>query len=377
MRLTDSSPAYLIKKVVIDPQFKDHELPHKIAEQLNITPVFMTKEELIEQTIAQKDDLFRTAKQTLFFTENSGKFLKQCPGSRHSLCCNYMTINSVTGCPFDCSYCILQHYIANNPFISVFLNRHRAIEEMKEALKTAPFLRVGTGELADSLALDALLGESEFFLSHIAADPLLREKVQFEFKTKSVEIDWLLEAIHRYPHLHTVAGFSVNLPEIQQSDELYTAPIEERIIAMNRIIDAGSKIAIHFDPVIMFPQFHEPYKNLAKQLFSAINPKKVAWISMGGFRYSHEMEATFRKRWPNSLLPTGEMFIGNDDGKQRYLATVREAFYKELKETIGSFYPDRNPPLYICMDKPFLWERCSMTPPKEKHPHTAPFPLYS
>ncbi|MCK5809402.1 hypothetical protein KAH37_10485 [bacterium] len=377
MTLLDSSPARLIKRLVVDPRFKDHPLPKKVAKQLGITPIFLTKDELIEETLTQEDDIFVTAKQTLFFTENSGQFLKRCPGSRHSLCCNYMTINSVTGCPFDCSYCILQHYIANNPFISVFLNRYRAIEEMKEALKTAPFLRVGTGELADSLALDELLGESEFFLSNIAKDAELSQKVQFEFKTKSVEIEPLLNAIKRYPHLHIVAGFSVNLPHIQKSDELYTAPIETRVEAMNRIINAGAKIAIHFDPVIMFPDYLEQYETLAKQLFSSVDIEKVAWISMGGFRYSHEMEVTFRKRWPDSLLPTGEMFIGDDDGKERYLATVRASFYSRLKATISSFYGDKNPPLYICMDKTFLWNRCDMTPPKAGHPHTNPFPLYS
>ncbi len=370
------SPATRITRLVADPRFVNHPLPHSISKQLDIPLETASKEELIAD-MKEQPDMFAAAKQTLFFTENSGAFLKRCPGSRHSLCCNYMTINSVTGCPFDCSYCILQHYIANNPFISVFLNREQAIEEMKEALKTAPFLRVGTGELADSLALDNLLNESGFFLSNIAKHPELTEKVQFEFKTKSVEIARLIQIIHRYPHLHTVAGFSVNIPEIQQSDELYTAPMDARIDAMQQIITAGAKVAIHFDPVIMFPDFIDNYRKLAHTIFSALDINKIAWISMGGFRYSHEMDVTFRTRWPKSILPTGEMFISEEDGKQRYLSTIRTQFYRALRTTIASYYPDNNPPLYICMDKPFIWERCMMTPPTADHPHTHPFPLYS
>ena len=38
-----------IRKIVIDPEFKNAELPHKIAEKLSLEPEFMTKDELLDE----------------------------------------------------------------------------------------------------------------------------------------------------------------------------------------------------------------------------------------------------------------------------------------------------------------------------------------
>ena len=135
-----------IEKLVIDPEFKDAGFPLQVAEKLGLKPRYMTKSELVAEIRENPgEDLFKTAKKVMFFTENRGRFLKKCPGSKGVVCCNYYTINSVSGCPFDCSYCILQHYIGNNPFITVFMNREKAIEEMVSFLAENRFLRVGTG----------------------------------------------------------------------------------------------------------------------------------------------------------------------------------------------------------------------------------------
>ena len=138
----------LISRLICDSSIKNEDLnvAKKASKNLNIKLEYLTKEELVAEFKSLEEvEKFENAKKTLFFTENKGTFLKKCPGSRGVVCCNYYTINSVTGCPFDCSYCILQHYINNNPFISVFLNRDKVIGEMEEFLKTNNYLRVGTG----------------------------------------------------------------------------------------------------------------------------------------------------------------------------------------------------------------------------------------
>ena len=75
-----------IKKIVIDPEFRNAELPHKIAGNLGLKPEFMTKEELLDEIRKNPgEDLFKTAKKVLFFTENKGRFLKKM--SRKQRCC--------------------------------------------------------------------------------------------------------------------------------------------------------------------------------------------------------------------------------------------------------------------------------------------------
>ena len=352
-----------IRKIVVDPEFGNAELPHKIAEKLNLLPQFMTKDDLLEEIRRNPgDDLFKTAKKVLFFTENKGRFLKKCPGSKGVLCCNYYTINSVTGCPYDCSYCILQHYIGNNPFITVFMNREKAIEEIVSFLKENSFLRVGTGELADSLALDHLLDESGFFIGELAKRSLF-DRVQFEFKTKSAEVERLLEVKGVYPESNIVAGFSVNVPRFSSSEEPGTATLEERMRAAEQLQKKGVKVAIHFDPVIMLDELFDDYMRLIDSIFSRLDPEKIAWISMGGFRHTLALTETIIGRNPQSLLLRGEMFPSDSDNKLRYLAFVRRRFYTAFNKRIAPFFKG-NPPLYMCMEKAFMWSDMKMPLPE-------------
>ena len=348
-----------IKKIVIEPEFENAELPHKIAEKLSLEPEFMTKEELLDEIRHNpENDLFKTAKKVLFFTENKGRFLKKCPGSKGVVCCNYYTINSVTGCPYDCSYCILQHYIGNNPFITVFLNKEKAIEEIVSFLAENRFLRVGTGELADSLALDHLLDESGFFIGELAKRSLF-DRVQFEFKTKSAEVERLLEVKKLYPKANIVAGFSVNIPRFSSREEQGTATLEERMNAARRLQAAGVKVAVHFDPVLMLDDLFDDYMQLIDFIFSQLDQSKIAWISMGGFRHTLALTETIVWRNPKSLLLRGEMFPSDSDNKLRYLAFIRRRFYTAFNERISQFF-NVNPPLYMCMEKAFMWSDMKM-----------------
>ncbi len=349
-----------IEKIVVDPEFKGALLPVEIAGKLNIEIEYLTKDELTKSIQKLPDtELFIKAKKILFFTENRGSMFKKCPGSKGVVCCNYYTINSVSGCPFDCSYCILQHYIYNNPFITVFLNREKSVEEMREMLKTHSHIRVGTGELADSLAFDDFLDESGFFLKAITENGW-QDKITFEFKTKSAEVDLLIENIKKYPEVDTVVGFSVNIDEFSLREEINVAKVNERLKAALKVIDAGGTAAIHFDPVIMIDRYYESYIRLAEKIFTMLPSDKIRWISMGGFRHTLSLTATIKKRFPDSMLLCGEMFPSDSDNKLRYLASQRRKFYKGIKNKIESIM--KEPPLYICMDKTFIWEDIEMTP---------------
>lgn len=353
-----------IKKIVIDPEFGNAELPHRIAEKLALKPEFMTKDELLDEIRRNPgEDLFKTAKKMLFFTENKGRFLKKCPGSKGVVCCNYYTINSVTGCPYDCSYCILQHYIGNNPFITVFLNKEKAIEEIVSFLAGNRFLRVGTGELADSLALDHLLDESGFFIGELSKRSLF-DRVQFEFKTKSAEVERLLEVKDLYPDSNIVAGFSVNVPRFSAHEEPGTATLEERMSAARQLQAKGVKVAVHFDPVLMLDELFDDYMQLIDSIFSRLDPEKIAWISMGGFRHTLALTETIIERNPQSLLLRGEMFPSDSDNKLRYLAFLRRRFYNAFNGRISRFFK-ANPPLYMCMEKAFMWSDMKMPFPED------------
>ncbi len=344
----------MISRVVADEHLTDRALAEEAASRYGVPLERASKEALIAELAALPlDERFRRAKATLFFTVRKGPFLStcRCPAGAAYRCCGYYTIQSVSGCPFDCSYCILQHYLANNPFISVFVNRGAVEHEMAAYLSRHPFLRVGTGELADSLALDEVLDESGFFAEVIVRNGW-EKRVVFELKTKSAQVENLLAAKRRFPAADLVLGLSVNIAQFHASEERGTAPMTARIAAAERFLKAGGRVALHFDPLVMHEEYLADYRALARRLFERIDPRQAAWVSLGGLRYPVPMRRLIRERWPDSVLHIGEMFPAPDH-KMRYFAPLRRRFYREMTALLRTLAPET--PCYLCMEPPWMW----------------------
>src|ERR1700679_159533 len=103
---------------------------------------------------------FDRSKRNLFLTPYSGQFFKRCPGSKPGLlCCNYFVLNWGQQCDMNCSYCYLQSFI-NSPVMTLYSNLDDAFSELRELFRSLPEtkIRIGTGEVVDSLSLDPLTG---------------------------------------------------------------------------------------------------------------------------------------------------------------------------------------------------------------------------
>ena len=131
-----------------------------------------SRESLLQESKRWNPTLGRT-KKSLILAQHKGCFFKPCPGSRareglKSVCCNYFVINYASNCHMECSYCYLQSHL-NFPYMTVYANCEDLLSELQVAFSESPqrSFRIGTGELADSLALDLLTSYSvplvEFF----------------------------------------------------------------------------------------------------------------------------------------------------------------------------------------------------------------------
>ena len=84
-----------------------------------------------------------------------GNFIKHCPCSPETVPCGYYNLNLHTGCNFGCSYCILQAYLETKDPI-FYTNIDDMERELEAFAPDHPYLRIGTGELSDSLAFEPL-----------------------------------------------------------------------------------------------------------------------------------------------------------------------------------------------------------------------------
>jgi spore photoproduct lyase len=263
----------------------------------------------------------------------------------------------VSNCPFDCSYCYLQTYL-NRPATTIFVNEDDIYSQVRElcARAGAPAsaknpLRVGTGELSDSLALDPITGFS-VRLAHVMSE---FENVRLELKTKSKNVEHLLE-IPRAKRGGVVVSWSMNPPEVIDAEEHGTARFEERVAAAALMAREGFGVGFHFDPMIMIDGWREAYERAAVRLLAAVDHQAIRWISIGGLRYQPQLKAIALKRRgsASTTLFDGET-VQSNDGKVRYLRASRAEMFSHLNSVLKREAPDVY--TYLCMENVPVWEK--------------------
>jgi spore photoproduct lyase len=299
---------------------------------------------------------FEAAKRRLLLAPKRGPFLEHCPaGTRGLACCNYLVLHFASNCPMDCRYCFLQDYLADNPALTAYVNPEAALAEVGAMLDAHPerAFRIGTGELADSLALDPLTGLSRELVPFFAG----RANALLELKTKTAAVD---DLVALDPKDRVVVSWSLAPQAVVDAAEAGTAAVVERLAAARRVVAAGYKVGIHFDPIIEHEGWEEGYRDLVAGVAAAVPAERLAWVSMGALRLSPSLRLRMRTRFGAHALLAGEQVPGID-GKWRDFQPLRVGMYRRIRGWIADALAEV--PLYLCMETPAVWERVFGEPP--------------
>jgi len=346
--------AYGIEQVILDARVVQTPLARRIVERRHGSSPSIVGDvaALVEQARGRPDALTR-GKRTLLVTERKGPFLSACQGmaAHHHACCDYRILNVFENCPLDCSYCILQSYL-NNPLLVLYANLEGLSDEIARVARHVAsrshgkrLLRLGTGELGDSLAFDRLTDLSLDLMRVVA--PF--SNVILELKTKTVEIENLLSVA---APRNVVVSWSLNTPRHTKSEEVGAASLAERLAAAKRCQQDGYRLGFHFDPLIHSPHWEEEYREVVEALFDHVDPSGIVWISLGALRYPPTMRQTIEARFPRSQITSGELVL-SWDGKLRYFRPIRVAMYRKTVEWIRARAP--NVVVYLCMESREIW----------------------
>jgi spore photoproduct lyase len=293
---------------------------------------------------------FRDGKHDLHRIVKKGEVMGVCATfNKKYTCCNVHVLRSVYNCPFECSYCFLQNYL-NDGVTKVVNDVTELMDEIREKIRKEPerLFRIGTWELGDSLALERSTGQAAKLIREFS----FLENAVLELKTKSDSVDSILNIDHRN---RTVISWSLNTEQVISSEEHGTAPLNKRIEAMNKVNKAGYLIGLHFDPMILHDGWEQGYAKLVENVFSAVHPDRIAWISIGSLRFNPEMKKKIENNYPESRLTCAEMVAG-DDAKIRYVKPLRLKMYKHLYGQLRKHISDRNL-VYLCMERWDVWEK--------------------
>ncbi len=343
-----SGTEYFPQKIFIEKGSLNFPLTRRILKNASRVPVEVINhpQDLIEEIKEARDEPSEE-KKYLLLTRQKGKFIKPCPCTPHYLGCNYYIINLNLNCPLSCSYCVLQQYLAN-PMITVHVNIEDLWRELDNFLekKGKKAIRIGTGELADSLAIDHLTENSSDLISYFKG----KENALLELKTKTVNIKNILKA---EPAQNVVIAWSLSSSRIADREEKGAPAVEQRINAARRVSEKGFWVAFHFDPIIRYPGWEKDYEEVVKSLLKAVDPARISWISLGSLRFVPVLKTIILARFPKTKLVYDE-FVKGKDGKLRYFRPLRLELYKKIVGFIKK-WGGQKIRLYLCMENDDIW----------------------
>ena len=282
-------------------------------------------------------------KRDIFVALRKWDLIKPCPCTKNVVACGYHIINIGFGCPYDCSYCYLQQY-ANFPGIILDsdISAHLVAAESYIQARPGRKIRVGTGEFADSLALDHITEYSKELVPFFAG-----QNAVLELKTKSDNIGNLLGLEHKG---NTVISWSLNPQVLANTEEIGAASLAQRLEAAKKCAAAGYGIGFHFDPVIHYEGWEKDYKEVVNAMFDAV--KYPAWISIGALRFHRTLKDVIEQRFPGSGYIYGELALG-EDNKMRYYQGLRKDIFDKMSGWIKQ--RNQNSLVYLCMEDAEMW----------------------
>ncbi|MBW1980939.1 MAG: DNA photolyase [Deltaproteobacteria bacterium] len=298
------------------------------------------------QFVSEVNSTSQMSAGTLEVVRFKGRFIKPCPGTSHYLCCGYQILHLGTNCSLGCTYCILQSYFPGAA-LRIFANMTDMWQQLEAHLRNSnrKVHRIGTGEFTDSLLLDPLTRMSEELVPFFAD----QDNAVLELKTKTTNVDLLGGLEHGG---HTIVAWSLNTPYLIERQECGAASLSQRLAAAARCQAWGYRLAFHFDPLIAYPGWQQDYADLVAQLFKAVDPAGIAWISLGTLRFMPSLKATLFERIADSAI-LGEEFITGMDGKLRYFRDLRVEMYRHLSDLLRQGRRDLC--IYLCMESDDIW----------------------
>ncbi|KQP58499.1 radical SAM protein [Methylobacterium sp. Leaf399] len=222
------------------------------------------------------EDWVRIKRSTLVLGVKKGLSLRPNGRSAH-----FIAPSTSNGCAMACAYCYVPRRKGFANPISLFVN----VEAIGEAIrrhagKQGPLTAPDTidperwvydiGENGD-LSVDALLGDGVRDLVALFRDI---PNAKASFATKAVNRDLLAYE----PRGKTRIRFSLMPEGIARIVDVRTAPIMERIAAIDDFVAAGYEVHVNFSPVILYEGWEADWGALFEALDAGIGPAAKAQL---------------------------------------------------------------------------------------------------
>ena len=154
-------------------------------------------------------------------------------------------------------------------------------------------------------------------------------------------VDPLLDLEHKG---RIIFRMSVNPKEIIERIELGTSNLDGRIVAINKMAEAGYKVGILIAPIILIENWKDKYLDLVQYLDEklSINAKKKIFFEVIFMTYSYVHRMINGDVFPKVAeeIYKAEMMKGRGNGKYVYKTYLREEGENFINEILKKYFPN-------------------------------------
>ncbi len=239
-------------------------------------------------------EAYREGKRTLVVGLRKKLEFETCKPSAH------YQLPLVSSCIGKCEYCYLQTQLGNKPYVKVNVNIAEIMAKTRELIKAREpevtlFEASATSDPIPVERISGILGMAIGFFGSL-------DNGRLRLVTKFADVEPLVNLQH---HQRTTIRFSVNPSRLIQRFEHGTTPLEARLTAARRMLEAGYPIGLMIAPVFIEPGWQEEYRGLLDTIRQYLD--EVAFdLEIITHRFTTQAKGRILELYPESSLPMVE-----------------------------------------------------------------------
>ncbi len=319
-------------KIYYEPQTITYELGKYLKEKYkNIPWIEIDNHNKIDELRTNSNKEFAKMKQHLIVgVRKTHKYVEN-----HKVS-DYLVPYTSSGCSAMCLYCYLMCNYNKCSYLRLFVNREQMLDKIiRTANKAERDLTFEIGSNSDLILENTITDNLVWTIEHFRNS----KKGLLTFPTKFDMVDPLLPLNHNGK---IIVRVSVNPEFIIRKVEFGTSTLKNRIIAINKLCDAGYKVGILIAPVILLDDWKFLYSKLIEQLVDELSEKvkKEAFLEIIFMTYSFIHNAINQEAFPNAInLLDKTTMKGRGMGKYCYKTELRVDGEQFLRDELNKKLP--------------------------------------
>lgn len=325
--------------IYFEPGIENFSLGKELLEKYANVPKFeIDNHNNIPEMRNQPNSNFPKMKRNLIIATR--KTHKYSPNEKVS---DFLVPYTSSGCTAMCLYCYLVCNFNKCAYLRLFVNREEMLDKIiKTAEKSDKELTFEIGSNSDLILENTITGNLTWTIENFTKS----QKGLLTFPTKFDMVDPILDVVGKEK---IIVRMSVNPAELINKVEFGTSRLENRIVAINKLCEAGYKVGILIAPIILADNWQKLYEELVITLYEKLSPKAKSEVFFElifmTYSYIHKMINT--EAFPNAIdLYNPDLMTARGYGKYCYKREIRKEAEDFLLGLLGKYF-ERNRIWYV------------------------------